>query len=131
MKIETKFNLGDTIHVVSSVAETEQCPACTDGTVLLGGLNYTCPVCEGGQVVVTGMHRWEWAGSGRVTTVRTVSSDAESKVVYVTNHMSSFIPLTSEEQNCFASKEEAVEECRQRNKETPAAERNAKAAKSA
>jgi hypothetical protein len=51
VKVETKFSLGDTVHVLrhSRIERvTEPCPTCKEAkAIVVEGESFTCPKCEG------------------------------------------------------------------------------------
>lgn len=56
MKIETKFNVGDVVHVCknNSTYEEEQCKICEGtGIIILKGKAFCCPECHGNKFTRT------------------------------------------------------------------------------
>jgi hypothetical protein len=92
MKFETKFDMGQIVHVISQTRASkvlEPCPTCLgEGCIPVRGESFVCPKCNGSKNVTQTAYVWHVAESSTVgqieiCTSRETLDDAETDVRYM------------------------------------------------
>jgi hypothetical protein len=114
--ISPKFALGSRVFCISrgQLSQPFPCPTCAEvGTVQLSGETFTCPKCKGRKAADRTVSRWHFSDSFVVGNigVRLTSLSNYSEYEIHISYMLSTSGTVWPEEVCFASREEADEQC--------------------
>lgn len=123
MKYETRFNLGDQVYIIASVYTTRKarCVTCeSTGNVTIVCEQFTCPKCKGTctQEVYAG-HKYIVCEEGKIGSIRIEQRGKYGNLPSYTDIIYMLSPSGSgtlyQENNVFASRQEAEKACEHRN----------------
>ena len=111
MEIRTKFNVGDVVYTINNKYEKQTCKICKGKkTVILEDMEFCCPHCNG-LGTTQDKEIWFVEDEIRIHEIRVWSMELPIEIRYLDNKQD----IMAYEENCFATKEEAEQECRRRN----------------
>lgn len=125
MKIQTKYNIGDRIHVICSqhLKQIKSCSVCNDTKkYVIDNIEYHCPACgpNGRTIYVNKWLPYENGRIGKITVEvvdpKEVEYQSEFKATYMIDSTGVGSGNLWPEEDCFPSKAEALAECEKRNK---------------
>jgi predicted RNA-binding Zn-ribbon protein involved in translation (DUF1610 family) len=130
MKIETKFNVGDTVYAIAHFSEEKfiTCPTCNGLLkITINGKTFTCPDCYGhGGEKIWLPKKWDiyneegmLAGYNHVNKIDIDINKKGMEIRYIlgTKYSKSESGTLWLEEDLFFSKEKALKECEKRNLE--------------
>lgn len=116
MKIETKYDVGQTVWYLCTEYPNVECPACVEGRITgRDGKDYHCHNCDGTGTVELGRPMIV----PKLRVITRIVSVVTSNGIKITCHDDDICSLRLDEMECYPTESEAQAEADRRNGATP------------